>query len=575
MNVQRSSHQGLRVSIGQCSHTGIKAENQDFHGALIPEGKALTLKGITLAVADGISSSPVSREAAELSVRAMLEDYYHTSDAWAVRAAASRVISAINAWLYAANRRALLDTADHGRICTLSALILKGGFAHILHVGDSRIWRISGETLEPLTQDHVARSSIGETVLKRALGLYDQIEPDYQRLALTPGDTFLLTSDGVHDFWNIQQAVATIKAAPDLQAAADHIVADALNAGSTDNLTLQIVRIEQLPETLGPIALGLESDLPILQHQSEGAMVDGFRIIRLIHSNNRSHIYLAEGANGQRVALKFPATETQKDPVYMRRFLMEEWIARRLNSPHVIKAAETPETRSSLYVVSEFIDGQTLRQWMADNPNPPINLVRDIAQQMIKGLRAFHRKDMLHQDFRPENIMITTDGTVKIIDLGSTRIAGVQEAGPSELEQMLGTLQYSAPEYIVGDIPTAASDQFSLGVVIYEMLTGRLPYRADAARVESRRDVARLSYRDARDGSNTIPYWIDHALKRATHPDPAKRFGAFSEFEEALRAPPPHLSAQGPTPLIKRDPLRFWQALSAILALILIAVLAN
>ena len=385
----------------------------------------------------------------------------------------------------------------------------------------------------------------------------------------------MLTSDGVHEFWDASKVVGTIKTAPDLNEAAEKIVSDAIVAGSDDNLTLQIARVDHLPDTLGPAALGLNMDLPVLSHQADGAMVDGFRIIRPIHSNNRSHIYLASTETGDRVALKIPATETLADETYMRRFLMEEWIARRLTSPHVIKAAETPEARTSIYVVTEFIEGQTLRQWMADNPNPPLEKVRDIASQMIKGLRAFHRKDMLHQDFRPENIMIDRYGTVKIIDLGSTRIAGVQEAGPQEVEHMLGTLQYSAPEYMVGDPASVASDQFSLGVVLYEMLTGRLPYRADAARVESRRDVARLSYRDARDGTNAVPYWINAALKRATHPDPSKRFRAFSEFEAALQAPLANQDAQGMRPLMQRDPLRFWQGLCAVLLMIIIALLAR
>lgn len=569
------SSNGLCVSIGQYSTAGVKSENQDFHGAVIPKGKALTLKGVALAVADGISSSHSSREAAELAVQSILEDYYHTSDAWTVQAATERVISATNAWLYSLNQRAMLDTPDHGKICTLSALVLKGGFAHISHVGDSRIWRLSGDALEPLTRDHSAQSATGETVLSGAIGLYDTPDLDYQKRPVSPGEIFLLTTDGLHRFWDIQKTVHTIKTAKDLQTAAEQIASDALAAGSDDNLTIQIIRVDKIPAELGPAALGLNADLPILKHQSEGATVDGFRIIRLIHSNNRSHIYLAVSPTGEKVALKFPATETHQDPIYMRRFLMEEWIARRLQSPHVIKAAETPESRTSLYVVTEFIQGQTLRQWMADHPNPSMETIRDIASQMIKGLRAFHRKDMLHKDFRPENIMIDADGTVKIIDLGSTRIAGVQEALPEEDTHMLGTLQYSAPEYIVGDRASVAADQFSLGVVIYEMLTGRLPFRSDAARVETRRDVARLVYRDAQDGSNAVPYWINHALKRATHPDPNQRFAALSEFEAALRAPLANVDAQGMTPLLQRDPLRFWQGLCAVLVLIILALLAR
>lgn len=565
---------GLSVALGQCSRAGVKPVNQDFHGAMVPHEPELTLKGITLALADGISTCPTSQEAAELAVTALMEDYYHTSDAWSVQTAGKRVIAASNAWIYGQNRSALHERPDQGQICTLSALILKGHFAHVLHLGDCRVWRLSGQSLEPLTEDHVARIASGQTVLARGIGLNATVEVDYRREALQLGDVYLLTSDGVHDHWDAGEVAQALAEAHDLQTEAERICDAALAAGSTDNLTVQIARVERLPQEMSVEALGANTALPILKPQEAGAVVDGFRIIRQIHSNNRSHIYLAEAPGGDKVALKIPATETVQDPDYMRSFVMEEWIARRLSSPQVLRAAKAPKHRSSLYVVTEFVEGQTLRQWMADHPNPELSAVRDLVGQMIKGLRAFHRKDMLHQDFRPENVMIDTDGTVKIIDLGATRVSGVQEARPERLGAMPGTLQYSAPEYFVGDPASRASDQFSLGVIAYEMLTGRLPYRADAARVQSHRDIQRLSYRTARDGSNDVPYWVDAALKRATHPDPARRFPALSEFEAALRAPPAHMGLEGPKPLLARDPLRFWQGLSLILGLIIVLLLA-
>lgn len=573
MAKDRTETDSLSVSLGQYSSAGIKPINQDFYGALIPDEPALSLKGIALAVADGISTCPSSQEAAELTVAALTEDYYHTSSAWTVQTAADRVIAAANAWIYGQNRSALHERPELGQICTLSALILKGHFAHILHLGDSRVWRLSGQSLEVLTRDHVARTASGETVLARAIGLAPRAEIDYRREVLHTGDVFLLSTDGVHEVWDASEVARILASAPDMQAAAQQICAQALAAGARDNLTLQIVRIDSLPLDISAEALDANTALPVLRPQEVGAEIDGFRIIRQIHANNRSHIYLAAAPSGDQVALKIPATETAQDGDYMRAFVMEEWIARRLNSPHVVRASQAPQKRSSLYIVTDYVEGQTLRQWMADHPQAPLPEIRGLLSQMIKGLRAFHRKDMLHQDFRPENVMIDSDGTVKIIDLGAARVAGVQEARPHLDERLPGTLQYSAPEYFVGDPASRASDQFSLGVVVYEMLTGRLPYGANAARVQSRRDIRRLVYRDARDGSNDIPYWVDAALRRATHPDPTKRFSALSEFEAALRAPPAHMGVNGSRPLLERDPLRFWQGLSGLLAGIIFLLL--
>ena len=103
-------------------------------------------------------------------------------------------------------------------------------------------------------------------------------------------------------------------------------------------------------------------------------------------------------------------------------------MARRINSAHVLKPGPQSRKRNFLYIVTEFVDGQTLTQWMIDNPKPDLETVRGITEQIAKGLRAFHRMEMLHQDLRPDNIMIDRTGTVKIIDFGSTRVAGVVEA---------------------------------------------------------------------------------------------------------------------------------------------------
>ncbi len=244
---------------------------------------------------------------------------------------------------------------------------------------------------------------------------------------------------------------------------------------------------------------------------------------------------------------------------------MEEWVAKRVASPHVIRTVTAPEKRSGISVVSEFIEGQTLRQWMRDSPHPSMRQVRNLTTQMISGLRAFDRKEMVHQDFRPENVMIDGNGTVKIIDLGSTRVQGVEESKLSPDTALLGMLQYTAPEYFVGDPTGQVSDQFSLGVVIYEMLTGRLTYGADAARISNRRDGARLTYRSALDGTNAVPYWIDDTLSKATHPLGNRRYAALSELEAALT------SAQTPNRKLthrtfaERNPVRFWQTVSAVL----------
>ncbi|GAB2183082.1 bifunctional protein-serine/threonine kinase/phosphatase [Roseibium sp. LAB1] len=558
----------LSVETGQCSAAGRKALNQDFHGAMVPEGAMLVHKGVALAIADGISSSPVAHVAAEAAVKSFLSDYYCTSEAWSVKTSAIRVISAANSWLYGQTRQAA--ELDKGHVCTFSALILKGRKAHLFHAGDSRIWRLSGQSLEQLTEDHTVRISETESYLGRALGLGQSVDLDYAVLDLRPGDVFVLTTDGVHGVLRVRDLAAAVLSADDLDQAANMLVEQAFAAGSDDNLTVQIVRVNEIAEPGAGDLLNGEGTLPPAQLPKVPGAFEGFRLFRGLHATSRSHIYLAENEKtGEAVALKFPSLDMRGDEDYLRRFALEEWVARRVASPHVLKAASYPQDRQTLFLATEFVNGQTLRQWMTDNPHPSLETVRGILDQIARGLRAFHRKEMVHQDLRPENIMIDTSGTVKIIDFGSVRIAGVMEAAPSlDKGEILGTHQYTAPEVFLGYLGTEFSDQFSLGVIAYEMLTGRLPYGAAVARATTEKAQSALRYRSATSITERVPDWVDGALCRAVHPVPGRRYEALSAFLEDLRRPNPVFTSDRFVPLAERDPVRFWQLVSASLAVL-------
>jgi serine/threonine protein phosphatase PrpC len=567
----------LKISVGQFSDKGAKETNQDFHGVLIPEEPLLSLKGISIVLADGISTSKVSRIAAESAVKGFLTDYYCTSESWSVRTSAQRVLEATNSWLHSQTRSQYAYDKDRGYVCTLSAMVIKSTTAHLFHIGDSRIYRLSGSTLEQLTNDHRIVINSQQSYLGRALGVNPQIEIDYQMVRLEPGDVFVLVTDGVYEHLSARSIAKAInEGAADLDAAAKVIVDQAYEAGSDDNLTVQIVRIDQLGESSASEVFGQPSELPLPPLLEARMVFDGYRIVRELHGSSRSHIYLAVDIETDAVVtLKIPSIDLRDDPAYLKRFLMEEWVARRIDSPHVLKPCLPSRRRNFLYLVSEYIDGQTLTQWMIDNPAPALETVRDIVEQIAKGLRAFHRKEMLHQDLRPDNIMIDNTGTVKIIDFGSTAIKGVAEAEPSGVrDDILGTLQYTAPEYFLGEAATSRSDLFSLGVITYQMLTGKLPYGAQAAQARTRAQFGKLRYRSAALGDRAVPVWVDGTLERAVHPNPAKRYDSLSEFLFDLRQPNANYVTSSAAPLIERNPLLFWKSTTIVLALAVIVLLA-
>ncbi len=566
----------MRVTLGQHSLAGAgKSINQDFHGAMLPEGSLRRSKGIAVALADGIGSSKVSQIASAAAVRGFLDDYYATSEAWSVRRSAQRVLDATNSWLHAQTMRsdARFDK-DSGYVCTFSALILKGRELHLLHVGDARVYRLHAQALEPLTEDHRVHLSSVESYLGRALGAGPNVEIDYRCWEAEVGEVYLLATDGAYahlDAATVHGALA--KCGDDFDAAA-RLIAQAAHAqgnyeGSSDDSTVQLLRIDELPRPDATQLLQQREGLALAPPLGPRASFEGFTLVRELHVSSRSHVHLAtDDASGRQVVLKLPSVDLREDRGYLDRFVLEEWVARRVDSPHVLKASPIDRPRSHLYVAMEYVEGQTLAQWAIDHPRPSLDSVRGIVEQLARGLQALHGREMLHQDLRPENVMIDRAGTVKIIDLASTHVAGLAD---SESERRAlgieGTLQYTAPEYFVGDGGSARSDLFSLAVIAYWLLTGQLPYGLQPTQLRSAADANRLRYTPVRHFRAELPPWVDSVLQKGLHPNPAKRQQAVSEFAHDLRSPGAEFLRTRRTPLIEQRPVLFWQATTVLLAL--------
>ncbi len=569
----------LKVATGQYSSKGRKKINQDFHGISIPKEPLLTSKGIAIALADGISSSKVSQIASEASIRGFLDDYFCTSEAWSVKKSAQKVLTATNSWLYSQSRKGDFPyDLNKGYVCTLSAIVIKSTTAHLFHLGDSRIYHLRDNTLEQLTEDHRQWISKDKSYLSRAMGMKPQFELDYETIQVEKNDFFILTTDGVYEFVSPQFMLDCINDHYDeLDTAAKIIIEEAFEQGSDDNLTIQIVHIADLPTQNATELYQQLTEQPFPPILDAREAFDGYTIIRSLHASSRSHVYLAlDKETETQVVIKTPSVSLQGDPAYLERFLMEEWIARRVNSPYVLKPCLQSRKRHYLYIVMEFIDGQTLTQWMRDNPKPNMATVRRIIEQIAKGLLAFHRLEMIHQDLRPENIMIDSTGTVKIIDFGATKVAGLNEiSSPIEHADILGTAQYAAPEYFLGETGSPRSDLFSLAVITYQMLTGKLPYGINVSKARTRSAQNKLNYISALHDDRETPAWVDYTLKKALHPNPYKRYSELSEFMFDLSHPNKEFLNKTAPPLIERNPVLFWKSVSFILAVIIVILLAR
>ena len=566
----------LSFSVGQYTSAGIKADNEDAIGIRIPEGMLLSTKGAAAIIADGVSAAEAGKEASETCVHNFLVDYFSTPDTWSVKKSTSQVLIALNRWLYSRGRG--FQEAQKGYVSTLSCVIFKSHSAHIFHVGDSRVYRYrarfrAGE-LEQLTRDHRTVISEKESYLVRAMGLDVSLDVDCRTVELEVGDVFLLSTDGLHEFVNQTDIAQALASVGDLSIACDSLddcclqLANlALANHSDDNLSCQIIRVNALPEQNIEDATQKLTSLPFPPPLDVGKIIDGYRIEKELHANSRSQVYLVTDVEtGERYCMKTPSVNHEDDPAYIERFIMESWIGSRIHNHHVVKIIAFNKPKTCLYYLMAYIEGITLAQWIKENPNPPVQTVIYMVSQIVKGLRAFHRRETLHQDIRPANIMIDRNGEIILIDFGSCLVKGVAEiASPIQRDNVLGTAEYSAPEHVLRGSCSEQSDIFSLAVVVFEMLTGEQPFKGKLGQCRSPRAYLNTEYVPVYEINPLVPFWIDAAIKKSLRYAPERRFGDVSEFLHELQQPNPKYKQQYRIMSMGKNPLRFWQCLSGVL----------
>ncbi len=456
------------------------------------------------------------------------------------------------------------DYASHkGTVSTFSSIVLKSNTGYIFHIGDTRIYRLRDNELECLTKDHRIEINEEKNYLTRAMGIDIHIDIDHKSVSLETGDIYLLSTDGVHEFISDTDIQNILQKDTSLDERAKEIVDFALNSKSNDNLTCLLVQIESLPTENEEEFYKKLTELPFPPPLEPGMILDGYKIIRHLFSNKRTELYLAHDRElDTHVVIKAPSINYSDDPEYINSFLLEEWAGRRINNNHVLNVLEMPRKRTALYYITEYLQGTTLRQWMNDNPHPTLSTTRNFIRQIAQGLRAFHRLEMIHQDLKPENIIVDKHGTLKIIDFGSTKIPGIEEIHiPIEMHLLQGTEDYTAPEYHMGERATNRADIFSLGVIAYELLTGHLPY----GKALNHKNLRKVSYTPVKYYFPEIPCWVDKAIQKSVSINPDQRYSIHSEFVHAMNNPDSKVISQEHVPLIRSNPVKVWQVVALLL----------
>jgi serine/threonine protein phosphatase PrpC len=552
---------GLKVSVGFASETGPRKRNEDFAGAVFGPELPEPRRDVIAAIADGMGGAKGGRVAAEIAVRGFLDGFCDLPETMEVRRAAAIVLDSLNGWIHSQGQR---DSRLKGMGSTFTALVLRGRVAHVLHVGDTRAYRLSRDRLTCLTTDHVRPVEGGRShTLLRALGVETEVRLDYTSQPVAQHDRFLLCSDGVHGYLDADAITEIMRERVSSQDTARALVAAALRADSTDNCTALVLDVVGL-ETAQSAEIGASlAELPLIPVPQGGETIDGFLLKALLSEGRYSRLFGAlDEVEGGEVALKFPKPMVASVDSYRAAFVREAWVGARVNSPWLGRIIEQPPGRQTcLYTVMPLYQGELLEGRIARRPAIGLEEGRTIAIKLARGVAALHRVGVVHRDIKPDNVILESEGSLKLIDFGVVRVPGLEDSRPEDIP---GTPAYMAPEMFDGEPGNEATDIYALGVTIFRAFAGEYPYGNIDATSPPRRDRPTPLSGLRPD----LPAWVQAVLGRAIAADPAERFRDVTEFAIEMEAGPSRapISVQRPRTLYERNPVRFWQGVAALLA---------
>ncbi|MBZ9781946.1 bifunctional protein-serine/threonine kinase/phosphatase [Pseudomonas sp. REP124] len=548
----------LQLSFAEASATGPREENQDALRLVTPAPALAASKGYLFAIADGVSQCADGGLAARSTLQALALDYYATPETWGVAQALDRLLLAQNRWLQA-------NGGGQPLLTTVSALVMRGRRFTLAHVGDCRVYRWHADQLQRVSEDHVWDQPGMQHVLKRALGLDQHLVLDFLDGELRVDESFVLLSDGVWAVLGDTAIAAILRDQPDLDSAAQTLVNAAHLAGSQDNASAMLVRVDALGETsIGDALIHLQQ-WPLPPALKPGQDFEGWKIESIVAQSQQSLLYRVRDAQQQPWLLKTLPGALRDDHLAGQALLSEEWFLKRVAGRHFPEVHAAGQRQHLYYVMREY-SGVTLAQLFAQSGPLPLAQWQELAERLLKAVGLLHRRQILHRDIKPENLLLGDDGELRLLDFGLAWCPGLSEDQPFTLP---GTPSYIAPEGFRGDKPAPQQDLYAVGVTLYYLLTGHYPYGEIEAFQRPRFGVPVNPSRYRPD----LPEWLTQSLERAVAADPAQRFETAEEWLLLMEQGERRSLNVRPRPLLEREPLKVWRALALGSLLINLALL--
>ena len=491
----------MKLIYAERSHAGARSHNEDFVHFWQPDAEQeKDTRGSIALLADGVGGHGDGEVASHLAVATALDFFRQADPALSTNQLLWRLFNEANLAVYDNGMK------GGGSVTRMATTLTVSLFRHnevaVGHVGDSRAYLVRQGEIRQLTSDHTmvamqvkmnlisreeAASSDLRTMLTRSIGENPTVRVDYNRETLRDHDTIIQCSDGLHACLAEHELRDCVnRMSPD--AACEHLVRLAEKRGSQDNISIQIVRVEQVARVgyyRGALAYSAAPEAPqVTQELQPGSLLDErFQITDVISRSAMSSVFKAmDLKTGRPVALKVPLPSLEGDPAAFSRFEREEEIGRTLDHPRILKiVAIDPSEKSRPYIVMELLDGQTLERLMHQIRPLPENDALAILSQVLEGLEYLHAQGVVHRDLKPQNVMLCSDGSLRIMDFGIAKAAASRRMTFGGFSPTMGTPDYMAPEQVKGQRGDERTDIYSLGAILYEMVTGRVPFEGTNA----------------------------------------------------------------------------------------------
>ncbi len=472
----------------------VRKNNEDYVGFWEPaEEEQRRTHGAVVVIADGVGGQDKGEVASQLAVETSLKLFREAKDNVPPRNVLWDLVNAANLAVYDKG----MEERGKGRMATtLIVSIFRNTEVTIGHVGDTRSYLVQGGKAQQLTSDHTyaamqqklglisaneAAHSEMRSMIMRSIGREPTVQVDLYNVRVNQGDYIVQCTDGVHQFMTEDELCEIVTHAPPDEAC-KQLLALAEKRGTEDNITVQVVRVDRVEEMMLYRGLPIyrEVSQPMSHEVEVGQTIDDrFQITELVARSGMATIFKAiDQKTGETVAVKIPFMQFESDPGFFSRFEREESIGKKLRHPNVLRIIPVEE-KSRPYIVMEFLQGRELRSTMQTVGRMPVKDALAITSRICEALEYLHSQNVIHRDLKPENIMLCDDGSIRVMDFGIAKAAGLRRLTFAGFSSSMGTPDYMAPEQVKGKRGDARTDIYSLGAMLYEMVTGETPFEGN------------------------------------------------------------------------------------------------